>query len=111
VHTFGVVGQCARHAGLDVLYEGASERDVQKLGTAANCKNRFPGLARGEYESYFSLVAAAVHGAEPFVRQLPVEGGIDVFASGEDEAVRCGDYTAGSGNVREWRNDERYEPC
>jgi hypothetical protein len=111
VRTFGVVRQGAGHAGHDVLNESASERDVQQLRTAADCKNRFAGLARGEYESYFSLVAAAVHGAQSLVRQLTVQRGIDVFASSEYETVSCGDYTASGGNVREWRNDERYEPC
>ncbi len=111
VHAFGIVRERVPHARRDILNQGAAERDVQKLRAAADCKNRFPGLARGEHKSYFSLVATAVHCAETLVPLLSVQCGIDVLAAGEYKAVDGRDYAARCRSVREWRNYDWYEPC
>ena len=94
VPAFGFVGQGAGNFGGDILNECPSKSDVEKLRPATDCENRFPGLARGEYKRYFSLIPPAVHRAETLVTRMAVECGIDVFTTGENETVRSRDYVA-----------------
>jgi hypothetical protein len=99
VSSLGFMWQRAGNQGTDILNECPTEGDVEKLRSAADCENRFPGLARGLYKRYFTLIARAVNGAETLVTWLPVKIGIDVFATGEHEPIRGGDYGTRSRRV------------
>jgi hypothetical protein len=56
VPAFGLVCERAGNFRRDILNECSTKRDVEKLRPAADCENRFAGLARSEYKRYFSLV-------------------------------------------------------
>ena len=111
VISFRVVIESARHACGDILDQCSAERDVQKLGSAANCKNRFSGLARRAHKRYFSFIALPVHRAEPLVRLLSIKIGIDIFAAAEQKPVYRVHYSLRGRRVREGRNYDWYEAC
>jgi hypothetical protein len=111
VSAFRFVRQRAWNLRRDILNECASQRDVEELRSTADREYWFPGLARSEYKRYFSLIARAVHGAETLMPRLSIEGGIDVFTTGEHETVDGVDYGARGRRVKKWGNDDWYEPC
>jgi hypothetical protein len=96
---------------MDVLNERPSKRDVEKLWSAANRQDRFPGLARRVHKSYFSVVAKAIHGLETLVPGLAVERWIDVFASGEHQSVSGGYDAPCRSRTGKRRHHQWYEPC
>jgi hypothetical protein len=106
-----IVRYCIRELGMDVLHERPSQRNVQKLRSAANRQDRFSGLARRSHKSYFSIVAKAIHGLKTLVPGLAVERWIDVFASSENKSVGGGDDTSCRSVAGKRRYYQWYEPC
>lgn len=107
----GIVREGAGDARWNVLDQRTPECNIQKLGPAADCQNRFSGLARRQHKSYLSLVAQGIDWPEPLVSLLSVERRIDIFATSENEAIGGSHDAPRRGRARERWNDDWYEPC
>src|SRR5207247_6050824 len=71
----------------DVLVERAAVGDVHQLDPAADAEGRDEVVDGGSRERRLEVVAAPVDGAEVCVGSGAVEGGVDVVAADQQEAV------------------------
>jgi hypothetical protein len=100
-----------RDFGGYILNQGPSKGDVEKLRTAADCKEWKLHVSRGLNERDLGFVACEVGFAASRRTGLSIQRRLYIFAAGEEQPVNAGEDRA-NGTVagKRW-HDEWYQSC
>jgi hypothetical protein len=95
----------------NILDQRSPEGDVQYLYPPADRENGSPSFLRFLDQRRFRRIARGVNGTYFFVAFLTVASRIDVFAASQHEARDGIENRRRGVSVREWGDDQWYEPC
>ena len=94
-----------------ILDQRSAERDVEQLGSPADCQQGKPQIARGLDESDLGSVASDVGFAAVRRPGLSIQKRLYIFAAGEQQSVHPGKNCVDCIVTRKRRNDEWYQSC